>query len=83
MAGLGDTPAVTDYEFVPLSVQIYDRHCRSCVLHVRGNSRPRDALSQRVTGKWSEVYLRKDNQWVMISVSGRPDSPAECSGVIE
>jgi hypothetical protein len=26
-----------------------------------------------VTGKWSEVYLKQDGTWILISVSGKPD----------
>ncbi|MEY9180893.1 hypothetical protein ABIG06_002749 [Bradyrhizobium sp. USDA 326] len=29
--------------------------------------------SKTVSGRWSEMYLRKDGQWSMISVSGGPD----------
>lgn len=28
-----------------------------------------------INGKWSEIYLKQDRAWTMISVSGRPDAP--------
>lgn len=36
--------------------------------------------SFRVTGKWTEIYLKQGSQWVMIGVSGRPDNPPGDSG---
>ncbi len=80
---LGDGPAVTGYELVPLSVQVYE-HTVGIVHYVYSASvTPKDAAPRRVTGKWSEVYLRQDGQWVMVSVSGRPDSPTGDSNAWE
>lgn len=80
---LGDAPAVTAYELVPLSVQIYD-HTVGIVHYMYSASvTPQAAAPSRVTGKWSEVYLRQGSQWVMISVSGRPDSPAGDASAVE
>ncbi|NMF88269.1 nuclear transport factor 2 family protein [Aromatoleum petrolei] len=72
---LGDAPAVTGYELVPLSVQVYDRTVGIVHYMYSASVTPKDAAPLQVTGKWSEVYLRQDSQWVMVSVSGRPDSP--------
>lgn len=72
---LGDAPAVTDYELVPLSVEVYD-HIVGVVHYMYSASlAPKNAPPLRITGKWSEVYLRQDGQWVMISVGGKPDLP--------
>jgi hypothetical protein len=55
----GDAPAVTGYELVPLSVQVYD-HTVGVVHYMYSASvTPRDAAPLRVTGKWPEVYLRQ------------------------
>ncbi len=70
---LGDAPAVTGYELVPLSVQVYDHIVGVVHYMYAAQVTPKDAAPLRITGKWSEVYLRQDNQWVMVSVSGRPD----------
>lgn len=71
---LGDAPAVTGYELAPLSVQVYDHTVGIVHYMYSATVTPKDAAPLRVTGKWSEVYLRQDSQWVMVSVSGRPDS---------
>jgi hypothetical protein len=80
---LGDAPAVTGYELVPLSVQIYDDTVGVVHYMYSASVTPKDAAPIRVTGKWSEVYLRQDRQWVMVSVSGRPDSPTEDSSAVQ
>jgi hypothetical protein len=81
-AVLGDAPTVTGYELVPLSVQVYD-HTVGIVHYMYSASvAPKDAAPVRIAGKWSEVYLRQDCQWVMISVSGRPDPLTEDSSAV-
>jgi hypothetical protein len=34
----------------------------------------KDATSLEITGGWTEVYLKDSGEWIMIAVSGRPDS---------
>jgi len=80
---LGDAPALIGYKLVPLSVQVYD-HTVGIVHYVYSASVvPKDAAALRIAGKWSEVYLRQDSQWVMISVSGRPEPPTGDSSAVE
>ena len=67
------SPRVLSYELQPLSINIFDgivgvAHY-SYVAEVESGA---DA-SKNVAGRWSEVYLRKNGQWIMISVSGGPD----------
>jgi hypothetical protein len=70
---VSDAPVVTDYELVPRSIEVYDHVVGIVHYAYSASMAPRDAAPARVTGKWSEVYLRQDDQWVMISVSGKPD----------
>jgi hypothetical protein len=72
---VSDTRGVTRYELVPRSIEVYDRAVG--VVHYAYSAwmAPGNAARDRVTGKWSEVYLKQNGQWVMISVSGRPDQP--------
>lgn len=82
---LGDAPAVTGYELTPLSIEVYD-HIVGVVHYMYSASvtpNTKNAVPLQVTGKWSEVYLKQDAQWVMISVSGKPDSPAGYSCAVE
>ena len=68
-----DSPILQDYRLQPLSVRIYDG--RVGVVHYTYTATvlPNDGDAIRVTGKWSEVYLNDRDEWMMISVSGKPD----------
>lgn len=75
----GNALALKEYELFPHSVEIYDNVVG--VVHysyratVGSHGAPLD-----VTGKWTEVYLRQENEWTMISVAGIPKaSPHEHS----
>jgi hypothetical protein len=62
-----------EYDLRPLSVHVYDR--RVGIVHYSYSAivTSKGSPSVTVTGKWSEVYLKQDGSWMMISVSGRPD----------
>jgi len=73
----GNSAELRTYELHPLSVQIYDG--KVGVVHYAYSATvvPAGASPVGVTGKWSEVYLRQDGAWTMISVSGGPDPSNE------
>lgn len=73
----GDAPDLKDYALSPLSVQVYDHLVGIVHYSYQATVEPRGAAPLDVTGKWTEVYLRQDNEWMMVAVSGRPDSPPE------
>jgi len=61
------------YQLQPLSIEVYDNivgvaHYRYSATIAAWQEAPR-----RITGRWSEVYLKQDSIWLMISVSGAPD----------
>ena len=72
---LGDSPTLCEYVLNPLSVQIYEGHIGIVHYSYSATVLPNDGQALNVTGKWSEVYLKKNGTWKMISVSGRPDEP--------
>jgi hypothetical protein len=72
----GGSPVVEDYQLRPLSVEVYDHVAGIVHYTYSATVAPKGATSFRVTGRWTEIYLKKDGQWVMIGVSGRPDNPA-------
>jgi len=78
----GDSSVVADYQLRPLSIAVYD-HIAG-IVHYRYSATvsPRGANDFRVTGKWTEIYLKQAGQWVMIGISGRPDSSTGASGGI-
>jgi hypothetical protein len=71
---LGDSPQLADYVLQPRSVQVYDH--RVGVVHYAYSATvaPHSSEQITVTGKWTEVYLRQNDVWLMIAVSGRPDT---------
>lgn len=72
---LGDSPVVQDYQLRPLSIEVYDHVAGIVHYTYTATVAPEGANSFRVSGKWTEIYLKQDGQWVMIGVSGRPDNP--------
>lgn len=67
------SPAVLNYKLRPLSIKVFDGLVG--VVHYSYVAEMESSTNglKTVAGRWSEVYLRKDGQWLMISVSGGPD----------
>ncbi|WP_448040452.1 nuclear transport factor 2 family protein [Bradyrhizobium liaoningense] len=68
------SPRVLTYKLQPLSIVLFDGTVG--VVHYTYVAQVEDSgtnASKTVSGRWSEMYLRKDGQWSMISVSGGPD----------
>ena len=74
---LGDSPALCEYDLRPLSVQIYEGQVGVAHYSYSAKVLPRNGQTLAVTGRWSEVYLKQDGRWIMVSVSGKPDEPTE------
>lgn len=70
----GDSPPLFEHELTPLSVQVYDGTVGVVHYAYAATVLPDGAAPIHVTGKWTEVYLKQNDTWVMISVSGRPDA---------
>jgi uncharacterized protein (TIGR02246 family) len=68
-----DSPELIGFALSPLSIRVYDHMVGVVHYAYRAAVRPRGAAPRDVTGKWTEVYLRQGNKWMMIAVSGRPD----------
>jgi len=74
---LGDAPALREYNLCPLSIQIYDGLVGVVHYSYSATILPKNGQALAVTGKWSEVYLKHDGNWTMVSVSGRPDQATQ------
>jgi len=74
------SPVVKDYQLRPLSIEVYDHVAGIVHYTYLATVVPKGASAFRVSGKWTEIYLKQSGQWVMIGVSGRPDSPTGGSG---
>lgn len=68
-----DSPELNEYKLQPLSVQIYEGRVGVAHYTYTATVIPKGGEALKVTGKWSEVYLKQGGTWQMISVSGRPD----------
>ncbi|WP_341328408.1 nuclear transport factor 2 family protein [Methylotuvimicrobium sp. KM2] len=68
-----NSPELQKYELQPLSVQVYDGRVGVAHYTYTATVIPKGGEALKVTGKWSEVYLKMDGAWQMISVSGKPD----------
>ena len=74
----GDTPRVESYSLDPLSVEVYDGTAGIVHYRYEASVAPKDAQPLRITGRWTEIYIKRDGVWIMIGVSGRPDPPEAC-----
>lgn len=74
---VGDSPELGSYSLVPHSVQVYDHVVGVVHYSYQATVQARGAAPIVVTGKWTEVYLRQGNEWLMVTVSGRPDPPPQ------
>lgn len=72
----GGSAALAQYSLEPLSVRVYEGS--TGVVHYRYSAtvRPEQSPDLQVTGQWTEVYVKRGQQWLMVAVSGRPN-PAE------
>lgn len=69
-----DAPRLLDYCLEPLSVRVYAGHTGVVHYRYRAMVQPRDGAPLAVCGQWSEVYVKGDTGWVMVSVCGRPQT---------
>lgn len=63
-------PAIVGFRLFPLSVQVYDGIVGVVHYTFDAEVTTREGRTEKVTGRWTEVYLNKDNSWLMISVHG-------------
>jgi tRNA-Thr(GGU) m(6)t(6)A37 methyltransferase TsaA len=74
---LADSAPLEAYALEPLSVRVHERavgvvHYRYSATVVSTGSGP-----VQVTGKWTEVYVVRGGDWVLVAVAGRPDARPE------
>jgi hypothetical protein len=69
----GDAPKLREYELRPLSVRIYGDRVGVVHYSYSATVAADGRQAEKVSGKWSEIYLREGETWRMISVSGRSD----------
>ena len=67
------SPRVLSYKLRPLHIGVFDGMVGVVHYSYMADVDQGANASKSIAGRWSEVYLRKNGEWVMISVSGGPD----------
>jgi len=67
------SPRVLSYKLQPLNIVVFDGVAGVVHYTYVADVKTSQGVSQAVSGRWSEMYLRKNDRWIMISVSGGPD----------
>lgn len=71
---VGNAPELRNYNLSPYSVQVYDHVVGIVHYSYEAMVQPSGAAPPLVvSGKWTEVYLRQNNEWLMVAVSGQPN----------
>ena len=69
-----DAPNLTGYELEPLSVRVYEGTVGIVHYRYKATVDPQGVKPVQVTGRWTEIYTRREGRWVMVAVSGLPGS---------
>jgi hypothetical protein len=71
---IADSPDLREYQIHPLSVKVYASH--TGVVHYAYEAKVASEQGEptRVTGKWTEVYVKQGGMWLMVAVGGRPET---------
>jgi len=68
----GDAPRLVHYALEPLSVRVYEGSVGVVHYRYEATVEPPAGEPLRVSGKWTEVYARQGQRWLMVAVSGQP-----------
>lgn len=63
-------PNIIGFHLFPMSVEVYDGIVGVAHYTFEAEVATPKGKPEKVTGRWTEVYLKKDNAWLMISVQG-------------
>ncbi len=67
------SPRVLRYRLKPLKVTVVDNEVGVVHYSYQAEVETPDAGGKSVAGRWTEVYKKDGDRWLMISVSGGPD----------
>lgn len=68
----GDSPRLAGYSLEPLSVRVYEGTVDVVHYRYEATVEPQAGAPVRVTGRWTEVYAKQGQRWLMVAVSGQP-----------
>lgn len=75
-----DAPRLISHTLYPLSVRVYEGSVGVAHYRYEATVRAANADQIHVTGKWTEVYVKRGSRWLMVAVSGRPSAEPAVSG---
>ncbi|ADZ72653.1 nuclear transport factor 2 family protein [Polymorphum gilvum] len=67
------SPRILGHRLEPLAVSVFEDMVGVVHYRYEADVETTAGAGRSVTGRWSEVYLRRNGEWTMISVSGGPD----------
>nr|WP_295470389.1 nuclear transport factor 2 family protein [Mesorhizobium sp.] len=74
MASVGPpSPPIRRYDLTPLHVAVFDGVAGVAHYTYEAEVDSGGDRIQSIAGRWTEMYLRKNGAWQMVSVSGGPD----------
>ncbi len=66
-------PRITSYRLYPMRVEVYDGIVGVAHYSFEAEVAMAKGKAEKEQGRWTEVYLKKDGSWLMISVHGGPE----------
>lgn len=63
-----------DYELYPLGITVYEHKVGITNYRYRANIRDMQKNVRAIKGRWTEVYIKKNNKWTLIGVHGGSES---------
>lgn len=74
LASVGpSSPSIRRYALTPLHVAVFDGIAGVAHYTYEAEVEVGADDMKTITGRWTEMYLRKNDAWQMVSVSGGPD----------
>ena len=67
------TPRVLRYRLKPLKVTVFDHEVGVVHYSYEADVEADGGAAKHIGGRWTEIYKRRGNGWLMIAVSGGPD----------
>jgi hypothetical protein len=63
-------PKIVDFHLYPMRIEVYEGLVGVAHYTFEAEVATPKGKAENVSGRWTEVYLKKDNVWLMISVQG-------------
>lgn len=62
-----------EYKLHPLTISIYDKHVGIVNYRYNANIGDKQNNIRALKGRWTEIYLRKNDDWILIGVHGETE----------